>query len=879
MKNKNLTGVQYSAITAAILTALAAPVALAQETQTDEGNIEKIEVRGFAASVRENLNQKRFADNVVDVISAEDLGKFPDKNIGEALRRLPGIALNSRFGEGENVSIRGLAPELSLTTLNGQTLAAAQWFEGNSPSRGFPVDLLASELVSSLAVYKSPQANIDEGSIGGSIDIKTRTPLELEANSFFATAEMQYSDLAEQWDPQLSGLYSWKNDDDSFGILVNVSTQTRTTNRENMENYLSAGGITVLDDSMPATDATWGAGSALFQQERKRNAYNVVMEYQPNDALNLTLSYLRFEMEANNLNSNYLTIPANADGIRNVTNTTSQGLALTQDILISETSYMFGPDTFFRKSKPTNDILDLGFEYQADKYVVKGRVGVTNADNDLYVWGLSGRVGSDHIAAGLVDPDAKVTLDLSDGRLQQSFENFDPSDPASYPAAANGARVRVEGTEEQFAQLDFIYDTDFKLGGLDITSIHVGGKYKSHEKKLDQYQFAEKWTELFDTLGVVTYADLPTTTQSGLFSEKAGPNSVTSLPVFDMNKIIALGERSIPSDVFAASRQDKGAYYNLQEDTLAAYVMAEFSAENLRGNVGLRYINTDLDSTGWASEDGAFTNLVTDSGDYSEILPSFNIAYNLRDDLILRGALSKVISRPNYGYLAGGLSIIEEFKTGSGGNPDLEPWKANQLDAGVEWYFDEASLLSATYFYKDIASYIFVTSSQEQVPGFDEPFEISRPRNGGSASLSGIEFSFQTEIGYGFGVIANYTYTDAKVKELNGDEGYLPGNSETMWNLTPYWENDMFEARVMVNHRGKYFEGFNRGSANFIDDFTSVDVAFTYHFNEHVDFNLQGLNVTNELWTARHSQDAWDGTWRQLAENGSRWFAGVNIRY
>lgn len=878
MKNNNLTGVKYSALTAAVLTALAAPVSLAQETQTESENIEKIEVRGFAASQRENLNEKRFSNNVVDVISAEDLGKFPDKNIGEALRRLPGVALNSRFGEGENVSIRGLAPELSLTTLNGQTLAAAQWFEGNAPSRGFPVDLLAAELVSSIAVYKSPQANIDEGSIGGSIDIETRKPLALEQNAFFATAEMQYSDLADEWDPQLSGLYSWKNDDENFGILVNVSSQTRTTNRENMENYLSAG-TTVLDGSSDATAATWGAGSALFQQERERTAYNVVMEYAATDDIVMSLSYLRFEMEANNLNSNYLTIPANADGIRNVTNTTSQGLALTHDIWITETSYMFGPDTFFRKSKPTNDILDFAFEYTGDRYVVKARAGVTEAENDLYVWGLSGRVGADHIEAGLVSPDATTTLDLTGERLQQSFTNFDPSDPASYPAAANGARVRVEGTEEQFAQLDVIYDTEFNLGGVDITAIHVGGKYKSHEKKLDQYQFGESWAELFDTLNVVTYADLPTTTQSGLFSEKAGPNSLTSLPVFDMNQIIALGERSIPSDVMASARQDRGAYYLIEEDILAGYVMAEFSGENFRGNVGVRYVDTQLDSTGWQAEDGVFTDLVTTSGDYTDFLPSFNIAYNIREDLIFRGALSKVISRPNYGNLAGGLSIIEEFQTGSGGNPDLDPWKANQLDAGLEWYFDEASILSATYFYKDIDSYIFVTSSQEAVPGFDEPFEISRPRNGGSAELNGVELSFQTELAYGFGIVANYTYTDATVEQIDGNEGYLPGNSETMWNITPYWENDMFEARVMVNHRGKYFQGFNRGSANFIDDFTSVDVAFTYHVNEHVDINLQGLNVTNELWTARHSQEAWDGTWRQLAENGSRWFAGVNVRY
>ena len=867
---------RVSVLSASIIFACSSQASEAKQAEEEE--VERIQVRGFAASQRENLNQKRFSNSVVDIITAEDLGKFPDKNIGEALRRLPGIALNSRFGEGESVSIRGLAPELSLTTLNGQTLAAAQWFEGNAPSRGFPVDLLAAELVSSLSVFKSPQANIDEGSIGGSIDIQTRKPLELDAHAVFATVEAQYSDLAQQWDPQLSGLYSWKNEAETFGVLVNVSSQTRTTNRENMENYLSTP-ISVLDGSSDVTAATWGAGSSLFQQERKRQAYNVTMQFLPTDDLEFTVSYLRFEMKANNLNSNYLTIPDRTDGIRNVTAETDQGLALRHDIHITDAEYFFGPDTFFRQSKPTNDIIDMGLNYQGDNFMVKTRLGKTSADNDLYVWGLSGKVGAEHIEAGLVSPDATQTLDLTGERLQQSFTNFDPTNPASYPAVANGARLRAEKTNETFAQFDVIFDTFFTVGSAEITAVHVGGKYKAHDKSLDQYQFAESWSQLFDTLNVVTYADLPTTVQSGLFSKKAGPNSLTSLPVFDMNQIQRLGASSIPADVKATSRQDRGAYYLIEEDILAAYVMADFSGNNFRGNVGFRYVDTRLNSTGWLAEDGEFTQLVTRNGDYKELLPSFNLAYNIKDNLIFRGALAKVISRPNYGLLAGGLSIIEETRTGSGGNPSLNPWKANQLDAGIEWYFDSTSVLSATYFFKDIDSYIFISSSPEMVPGFDRPFEITRPQNGGSANLSGIEFNLQTELGYGFGILANYTYTDAKVKQLDGEAGFLPGNSKTMWNITPYWENETFEARVMINHRGKYFDGFNRGTVNFVDDFTSVDVALTYHVNENTTINLQGLNVTNELWTARHSQDAWDGTWRQLAENGTRWFAGVNLRF
>jgi iron complex outermembrane receptor protein len=585
-------------------------------------------------------------------------------------------------------------------------------------------------------------------------------------------------------------------------------------------------------------------------------------------------------MEANNLNSNYLTVPGRlgSGGIRNVTEVSAQGVALTHDILVTESSdYWFGPDTFFRQSKPSNDIIDLSFEYDGDDYILKGSIGTTSADNDLFVWGLSGRVGPEAVASGLVSPDARTTLDISNGRLQQSFVNFDPSDPASYPAAANGARVRVEGTDETFAQIDYIVDLDSEF----VPRIHIGGKFKAHEKVLDQYSFNEEWEAIFASQNVETYADLPTTVRSGLFSEQAGPNSLTTLPVFDMNQIIALGNSSIPNDVFAANRQTQNAFYRLEEDIFAAYIMAEFEGDKFSGNIGLRFVDTSLDSSGWEFANGNATQITTVSNDYTEILPSFNISYNITEDLLFRGAYSIAIARPNYADLAGGLNVTEETRTGSAGNPNLDPWKASQFDAGLEWYFDSTSLLGFTFFYKDLDTFVERAGSDEIVPGLEAlgEFEIVRPRNGGSAELNGLEISYQTEFAYGFGLLANYTHTKADVVRLNGEEGDLPDNSETMWNFTPYWANESFEARVMVNHRGAYFNGFNRGSANFVDDFTSVDVAFTWHISESLDLNIQGLNVTNELWTARHSLEARDGIWRQLAENGSRWFAGINYRF
>src|SRR6476661_8591294 len=196
-----------------------------------------IVVTGFRGSLRNSINVKRRLDVVADIVSAEDIGKFPDKNVGEALQRVPGIVVNREFGEGEKVSLRGTAPNLTRTLVNGHSIATADWFvlEQLSATRSFNYLTLPADIVGQLDIYKSPQADIEEGGVGGTINVHTRNPLDLPRLSITGSLQGVYSDRSGKVDPQASGLISWKNASETFGVLLSAVYQRRQIRRDGVE--------------------------------------------------------------------------------------------------------------------------------------------------------------------------------------------------------------------------------------------------------------------------------------------------------------------------------------------------------------------------------------------------------------------------------------------------------------------------------------------------------------------------------------------------------------------------------------------------------------------------------------------------------------------
>src|SRR5882762_10183561 len=249
----------------------------ANATASNQGEkLEEVLVYGIRASLRESLESKRQATGVEDDLTAEDVGKFPDKNLAEALQRVPGVVINREFGEGERINLRGTQPTLTRTLLNGHSLATADWFilDQLNTTRSFNYLMLPADIIGKVVVLKSAQADVEEGGIGGTVDVATCNPLELNPFTAYASVQGGYSEMSGKTDPQGTGLISWRDKDDRFGVLLAAIYQERHLRRDGVE-VLGYQPVSASDPTLvPAL-----IGSALFQQDRIRKGCNIGLQF------------------------------------------------------------------------------------------------------------------------------------------------------------------------------------------------------------------------------------------------------------------------------------------------------------------------------------------------------------------------------------------------------------------------------------------------------------------------------------------------------------------------------------------------------------------------------------------------------------------------
>ncbi len=230
-----------SVLSAAIVTCLSFS-AHAQDAGQQATELDTVVVTGIRASLKQALDSKRDSDAIVDVVTAEDVGKFPATNVAEAITIIPGVTIDKAFGQGEKVSILGTDPALNRTLLNGQTIASADWFISDQPGRTFNYSLLAPQLVSKVEVYKSPEAWLEEGSIGGTVNVSTRKPLDLGGTTISGAVGYLYNDRVEAGDPSVSAMFGWKNDADNFGVIVSAQRSIENIRRDGIESYGTVSG-------------------------------------------------------------------------------------------------------------------------------------------------------------------------------------------------------------------------------------------------------------------------------------------------------------------------------------------------------------------------------------------------------------------------------------------------------------------------------------------------------------------------------------------------------------------------------------------------------------------------------------------------------------
>ena len=795
-----------------------------------QDDVEVIEVRGIRASNKENLNGKRFSNAVVDVVTAEDVGKFPDGDVGESLGRISGVSVSRQFGQGQQVSIRGASAQLTRTFLDGHTVASTSWFDQQAVDRSFNYSLLPSELVGGLEVYKSSQANLVEGGIGGTVIVKTRKPLDLDANTVFASVKADYGTVSEETDPELSGLYSWKNNNETFGILAAGSLSEVDYQRNGIE---SSGG--------------WSGGMAptTFQQARERTAYNVAMQYQPSDSLVLGLTYTSLELDANNANSQIIIFPG--DGSCEQTN--ASGNCVSRTIDGNGTAFF---QTWARKASMKSDTVDFDWQYDAESFTFKGRVGKTSADSDVTTANYGMFTNNNSDLNGSMDMTGDVT------KFNLANQSYDASIlPDTISPQTWAPEYNPDSDEESYLNLDFEIPLDLGV----VTAIKTGLRYADHKVVQD------------GNAAIVNPDLVPVRNASAYY-----PGTVTAgggfvIPEPDMDLMIA--DSLAMTEGYTARPQ---AYGTIEEENLAIYAMADFDAGGIRGNLGVRYISTDISSDYYdLSDEGVYdSTLSTDKADYSEFLPSLNVVMDLADNVILRTSAAQVISRPNYAdlfatrNLAGYTDNRPLNEVLNTGNVGLSPFKAFQADIGVEWYFDDDAMLSVTYFTKEVSSFISTQQQTNQQIGIDIPvyttnpdageppcgaqqydcWTVSSSTNGTGGSIEGIEFQIQDSFDNGFGYSFNYTYSDAEAPAENYPDrvGVFSDSSKNSYNVVGFYENDDFSARLAYNWRSEFIireaPGWYGNREH--QAYGQLDFSATYSVTDYLDVTFEGINLTEE---------------------------------
>ncbi len=745
--------------------------------------------------------------------------------------------------------------------------------------------MLPADILGQVKVYKSPQADLEEGGIGGTVDVITRNPLDLESLTISGSLQGAYADLADATDPQASALFSWKNSESTLGVLVAGVYQKRSIRRDGVEvlGYFDADPSTTSELLAPSL-----IGSALFKQERERTGGNIAVQFAPNDALMVNLTALYSQFEGDNVNQNFLTW-----GSRAIAN----GGTLTNTTIKDGTAIAGTIES--RRNATTGELEDFGVVYDAiDRFA---KTDTSNLDLDVDFspsedWNVGFRLGrteanGDTEAQPFVEfgSPASFSYDLRGKTPSVTYNNIDPTDPTDLQFIFSSLHQILNDDSETYGYAD----AERKLGMGALESVKFGAKYTNHDRKL---RFNATTYGGFH----VPINTLPASTFAGPLTPGDFLDEISSAGTVDQYWQINKGnvERILfdnlqdgPARVLYPQQS-----FAIAEDVWGGYVMANLRGERWRGNIGVRYVSTDQTSSGYVtSPDGAIENPygnydpISVDRDYDNWLPSLNFAYDINENLVGRFAAARTMTRPDFTDIAPRASLNPGALTGQTGNPDLDPFEADQFDVSLEWYRDDDSAIVGAIYYKDIKSFITdsVTTQNFNINtasppslqcvnvGTDLwscPFTVNVRSNGGGGKVQGAELAINQPIAGGFGINANYTYSDAEAD--NGDP--IPGNSKDTYNIIGYFENTWLGARLAYTYRSDFFVTFDRSTELNQDGFGQLDASAQFNLNENIAFTLDAQNLTNEEIVQYAGSPTRP---RAVYDNGSVYYFGVRVKY
>jgi iron complex outermembrane receptor protein len=740
----------------------AAPAVAATDTDASSGSTtSEVVVTGIKESLQRAIAIKRENSDQVDAVSAEDIGKLPDKNVADALQRIPGINTESAasgeggFDENDRVSIRGTSPSLTQVTVDGHTIATGDWFildQYSAVGRSVSLDLLPAEMLSSTTVYKTQDASLMEGGVSGVVNLSTPNALDLGGASkqwvLEATAEGAYNSLRGSWKPQVNGEIGWKNADDTFGVAVQGFYEDRSVARYGQETL----GYTTITSAMPIgaanpSLATAGVqaptliGSTLFQQERTREGGHIDVEWRPNDKLELNLDGFYSHMSASNSNDNYMYWGANE-----LKNNLPSSFKVVNNTLVSATWPTVVPITAYTPApSPTcvgvctggtaqdgiivdnierpgsaayTSYVNLDGKYHAtDRLTISGQIGYTVGEGD-----------TDGAPSFEVDAPVGVAYQPSGNGWQVTPTGLNPQSPAGLSDDWSWNEDFISKDSEIYGQVDAKYDLDNGV----FKDVEAGFHAQQHTRQVDGWDRGCTLGANGACYGSPTMpfsATNPTPYPSGFSASALGIPGLL-IPIAGNPTTIGNILNAIPGGVrgpLSAIVQPLNYYWNLsfkvQENDYSGYLMSHVEGDGWRGNFGVRLVETDEQSfvntastcpvapavappgTICSSAYGGY--IVNDiKHNYFDVLPSANFTFDIQKNLLLRFSAAETMSRPDYSALGAAVSLTDLTFTGNGGNPNLRPITAGVYDAALEWYYAPTAVATVSLFYDDLSSYV-----------------------------------------------------------------------------------------------------------------------------------------------------------------------------
>ncbi len=953
------------AVAAALPSAMIAPqTAFAQEDAAEEEAMEEIVTYGkFRQSLVDAISTKRNSSTIVDAISAEDIGKLPDSSIAESLGRLPGLAGERRDGRTSGISVRGFKEDYTAVTLNGRELL------GIGDNRGVEYDLYPSEIISGVVVYKTPEATKTHQGIAGIVDLRTTRPLDAaphlvvnanyESNSQ-ESANPDFDDTGHRLALSFSDVFA----DGTVGLALAAATtespsqeeQFRGWNYSDVEN-INTWGSPVIEGpgiTLAGTERVLeGHDSYVRSATLNRETLSGVLQFAPNDDITVTLDALYIDFTEDKVfrgveeshawgppsmtvlavDNNFVT-QGTFDGfhsvVRNdaeekVAELTTVGLNVEYDI---------------------NDDWSLGFDLassQSDKRITNiesysgtGRSGLAGRPMTYRTFTMTsnGVMYGPHTTESNPDLADWNTMLLTGpqswgGGMNGFADQVCPTVAAC--TASDGSVLDYNNAQDGFVN-EPVFDEELTTARLDVSgpvdfgifsNFSTGLYFSDREKTKDNRGFYLTAPTFPNAEPVPDQYRLGTTDLS--FMGLGSMIAYDSLGLYQSGYYTAWSAADLQADRL-------GDTYGISETLFTVFAMLDFDTEigsvPVNGNIGLQFVNADQEGTGFnvINNETGFVDAVpiTDGDDYSDVLPSLNVNFELAEDHILRLGMSKTMTRPRMDDMKPNNFVSFNFNwanvvandpesgpwSANAGNAKLKPLEAQQIDLSYEWYFAEDGFVSAAWFYKDLTNWhrdgqTIGDFSDLYIPGFHQAEDPNNPgqfdspatflgvvnfrEDGLEGFVRGYELQGNLPFGQladpleGLGLIASASFYDGKLD--NGAS--VPGLSEETYQSTLYYERGGFQARISWTKRDDFrtqFPGLSLALTDTIDQGAEIiDAQIGYDFGlggfDRLDglfISLQGQNLTDED-TLQTTGDA-----REIMKYqafGANYLLNVNYRF